>query len=260
VEVSVRSLVILLLFAPSLLFAQSRFDGTWQMKMETLRFSATPEEYLLDKGVYHCLTCSPRVDAKADGSDQSVTGHYFDRISVRVLDTNSVEFIQKKNGKTTFVVVETVSADDKSMTEYFTNTMGAETVKGKAGFLRVRKGPTGAHALSGAWQMETVRNATRAGTLTTYRSTEGGLNISDGGQTYEVKFDGKDYPTSWDPTHATSSLRVVNESTIEETDKQDGRTVVVTTMTVSADGRSMKIESDDKLRNSTMTYTAEKLP
>ncbi len=255
-----RSLVVLLLFTPSLLFAQSRFDGTWQMKMETIRFSGTPEEYLLDKGVYHCLTCAPRVDVKADGSDRNVTGHYFDSISVRVIDAKSVEFIQKKNGKTTFAVVETVSADDKTMTEEFTNTMGAEAVMGKARFQRVAKGPTGAHSLSGAWQMQTVRNATRASTLTTYRSTVGGLNISDGGQTYEVKFDGKDYPTSWDPAHATTSLRVVDESTIEETDKQDGRVVVVTTMTVSVDGRSMKVESDDKLRDSTMTYTAEKLP
>lgn len=255
-----RSLVILLLLSPTLLFAQSRFDGTWQMKMETLRFSGAPEEYLLDKGAYHCLTCSPRVDAKADGSDQSVTGHYFDSISVRVVDAKSVEFIQKKNGKTTFVVIETVSADDKTMTEDFTNTMGSEKVIGKAGFLRVSKGPTGAHQLSGAWQMQTVRNAGSAGTLTTYRSIAGGLNISDGGQAYVVKFDGKDYPTSWDPAHATASLRIVDESTIEETDKQDGKVVVVTRMIVSVDGQSMKVESGDKLRGSTMTYTAEKLP
>ena len=255
-----RRLLLLLLLAPSLLFAQSRFDGTWRMKMETLRFSGTPEEYLLDKGIYHCLTCSPRVDVQADGSEQQVTGHYFDRISVRVIDAKSVEFIQKKNGKATFAVVETVSADDKTMTEEFINTMGPEIVKGKAEFLRVRKGPTGAHPLSGAWQMQTVRNATRAGTLTTYRSTADGLEISDGGPGYEVKFDGKDYPTSWDPAHATTSLKAVDESTIEQTDKQDGKVAVVTTMTVSADGRSMKVESDDKLRGTSMTYTAEKLP
>jgi hypothetical protein len=66
----VKSLLALFLFAPSLLFAQSRFDGTWEMKMETLVFSYSPIEYLLDKGVFHCMTCTPRVDIKADGSDQ----------------------------------------------------------------------------------------------------------------------------------------------------------------------------------------------
>jgi len=44
----VKSLLALFLFVPSLLFAQSRFDGTWEMKMETLVFPYSPIEYLLD--------------------------------------------------------------------------------------------------------------------------------------------------------------------------------------------------------------------
>jgi hypothetical protein len=255
-----RTLFALLLLAPSFLFAQSRFDGTWQMKMDTLEFSGTPEEYLLEKGMYHCLTCAPRVDVKADGTNQRVTGHYFDTIAVRVINHGSVEFIQKKGGKTTFAVIETVSADGQTMTEAFTNTMGAETVTGKAGFTRVSKAPPGSHALSGKWQMQTVRNSTRAGTLTTYKSIAGGLTISDGSQSYDVKFDGRDYPASWDAAHATVSLKVIDDRTIEETDKQDGKVAVVTLMTVSKDGKSMRVESVDKLRDSTMTYTAEKQP
>jgi len=256
----VRSLCVFLLLAQPLLFAQSRFDGKWEMKMDTLRFSGTPEEYLLEKGIYHCATCAPRVDVRADGADQRVTGHFFDTISVRALDSRSVEFIQKKDRKVTFRAIETVSPDNQTMTEDFTNTMGAETVAGKAGFVRERKGPAGSHALSGAWQMQTVKNSTRAGTITSYRTTPGGLDISDGGPTYDVKFDGKDYPMNGDPGHATTSLRLIDEFTIEETDKQDGKIVVVTLMRVSKDGKSMKVESADQLRGSTMTYIAEKQP
>jgi len=255
----VRSLFALLFLTSSFLSAQSRFDGTWEMKMDTLRFSSAPEKYLLEKGTYHCLTCAPAVDVKADGTDQNVTGHYFDTIAVRMIDANSVEFIQKKSGKTTFTVIETVSSDGQTMTEDFTNTMAAETVAGKAGFTRVSLGPARSHALSGEWQMQTVKNATRAGTLTSYQSIAGGLKISDGSQTYEVKFDGKDYRTGAD-AHATTLLRLVDDYTIEETDKQDGRIVLVTRMTVSKDGKSMRVESIDKLRDSTMTYTAQKLP
>jgi hypothetical protein len=247
----------LLLLAPSFLFSQSRFDGTWEMKMDTLRFSATPKEYLLEKGIYHCVTCAPRVDVKADGTDQKVAGHYFNTIAVRVVDAQSVEFIQKKDGKVTFTVTENVSRDGLTMTEEFVNTMEAETVSGKAQFNRVSKGPPGSHSLSGKWQMQTVKNATRAGTLTTYRSISGGLKISDGSQSYEAKFDGKDYPASGD-SHATTSLKLIDDSTIEETDKEDGKVVVVTLMTVSKDGKTMKVESVDKLRGSTMAYTAEK--
>jgi hypothetical protein len=206
------------------------------MKTDTLRFSGAPEEYVLDKGMYHCTTCVPAVDVKTDGTDQKVTGHpYFDSIAVRILDGSSVRFTMKKGGKTTFECTETVSSDRKTMIEEFTNTSEAETVTGKAGFKRVGAGPTGAHALSGKWSMQTVS------------------------QSYEAKFDGKDYPVSG-AAHATVSLRLINDSTMEETDKLDGKVMTVARMTVSMDGKSMTVESSDKQRGGMMTYTAVKRP
>jgi hypothetical protein len=248
----VRNLLAVLLFAPSLLFAQSRFDGTWEMKMDTLRFSGTAEKYLLDKDMYHCLSCVPKVDVKTDGTDQKVAGYAnYDTLAVRILDSHSVKFTMKKEGKPTFVCTEMVSPDGQTMTEEFTNTMEAETVTGKAGFTRVSKGPTGSHALSGEWRMETIRNATRAGTLTTYQATAGGMKFSDGSQSYEAKFDDTDSPVS---------LKLIDDYTIEETSKQDGKVVGFKRMTVSKDGKSMKVESEDKRRGTTMTYTEEKQP
>jgi hypothetical protein len=47
-EVLDENLLSVLLFAPTLLFAQARFDGTWEMKMDTLEFSGPPEDYLLN--------------------------------------------------------------------------------------------------------------------------------------------------------------------------------------------------------------------
>jgi len=67
------------------------------------------------------------------------------------------------------VCTETVSPDDRDDGE-FTNTMEAETVTGKAKVHEVGKGPIGSHALSGEWRMDTVKNATRAGTLTTIQT------------------------------------------------------------------------------------------
>jgi hypothetical protein len=48
-------LCVLPLLCP-LLSAQSRFNGTWEMKMDTIRLSGPPEEYLLQNGMYHCLS------------------------------------------------------------------------------------------------------------------------------------------------------------------------------------------------------------
>ncbi len=157
----------------------------------------------------------------------------------------------KKEGKPTFVCTETVSPDGQKMTEKFTNTMEAETVTGKAGFTRVGKGPIGSHALSGVWRMDTVKNATRAGTLTTIQTTADGVRFSDGSQSYEARFDDTDSPVS---------LKQIDDYTIEETHKRDGKVVGVKRMSVSKDGKSMRIEAADKQRGTTMTYTAEKQP
>lgn len=253
------ALALLFLLTSSTLQAQSRFNGAWQMKMETLQFSGPPEEYLLVNGTYHCETCVPKVDVETEGTDHKVTGHPYDTLAVRILDNRSVSFTMKKDAKTTFECVETVSPDDRSMTEEFTNTAEAETVTGKANFTRLAQGPPGSHALSGKWSMQTVKNSTTAGTLTTYQSIAGGMKISDGSESYEVKFDGKDYPAGGG-THSTVSLKLIDENTLEETDKQDGKVMTVARMTVSKDGKSMRVESSDKQRGSTMTYTAERRP
>jgi hypothetical protein len=249
----------LIVFLTSAVFAQTRFDGTWEMKMDTLQFSGTPEEYLIDKGMYRCLSCVPRVDVKADGTDYKIAGHeaYYDTIAVKIVDANTVNFVFKKDGKPAATSIETVSADGQTMSEKFSNTMEKEAVVGTAGFTRLSAGPPGAHALSGQWRMDTVRNSSTAGTLTTFESIPGGLKISDGSQTCVAKFDGNDYSIG-KSGHATIALKLVDEYTLEETDKRDGKVMTVARMTVSKDGKSMRVESSDKQRGGTMIYTAEK--
>jgi hypothetical protein len=257
-----RNLFALLVFAASLLSAQSRFDGTWEMKMDTIQLAGPPEEYVIDKGMYHCLSCVPKIDVKTDGSDQKVAGHaYSDTLAVRVLDAKSVEFTSKKDGKTFFVATETVSSNGNTMTEEFTNTIENQPVSGKAKFTRVSKGPLGTHALSGSWSMRTIRNDASQDSLSTYQSTKDGMKWSDkNSQSYDAKFDGIDYPVQGDPGHMTVSLRRIDDDAIEETYKQEGKVIRLARMTVSKDGKSMRVVSTDKQRDGTMTYTAEKQP
>jgi len=254
-----RQRLFFALLLTSAAWAQSRFDGTWEMKMDTLQFSGPPEEYLIAHGMYQCLSCVPRVEVKADGTDYKIAGHeaYYDSIAVKIVDANTVNFAFKKDGKPASTTTETVSADGQKMTERFSNTMESENVTGTAGFTRVSAGPPGAHALSGQWQMDTVRNSTAAGTLTSFESFPHGLRISDGSQSCVAKFDGNDYPIG-KSGHATIALKLVDEYTLEETDKRDGKVMTVARMTVSKDGKSMRVESSDKQRGGTMIYTAEK--
>jgi hypothetical protein len=233
------------------------------MKMDTIQFSDSPGEYLLDKGMYHCFTCIPKVDVKADGTEQKGTGQAsFDTISVRVVDPSSVEFTFKKEGRLTFACTETVSPDGNTMVEEFTETPTSQPVTGHATFTRVSKGPFGSHPLSGSWQMRTIQNTASNRPSTSYQTTKDGLKMSSGGQSYDAKLDGKDYPVAGDPAHGTVSLRRIDDDTIEETYKQDGKVIRVTLTTVSENGKSMRVESTDRQtgRGATMTYTAEKRP
>ena len=257
-----KNTLALLLLAPSILFAQSRFAGTWVMKMDRLfEFSGTPEEYLLNDGVYHCLSCVPKVDVKTDGNDQKVTGHpTFDTISVRVVDSTSVEFAYKKAGQPTFACTETVSPDGTAMTEEFTGDTDLSTRDWTCDVYAIeQQGPPGSHALSGSWQMRTVKNISTTGPTTTYETIKNGLRVSAGGRQFEARFDGRDCPVQGDPGQMVS-LKRMGDDTIEQTEKQDGKVMRVMLITVSKDGKSMRIESTDKQRGGTMRYEAWKRP
>ena len=72
------------------------------------------------------------------------------------------------------------------------------------------------------------------------------------------KFDGKDYPYKGDPGTTSVSLKKINANTLEETDKRDGKITSVSRATVSSDGKTMKIDVDDKLHGTTASYVAMK--
>jgi hypothetical protein len=137
----VKCLLALFLLMPCLSFGQSRLDGTWEMKMETLVFSYSSIEYLLDDGMFHCMTCVPRVDVKADGSDQKPIGNpHYDTVAVRVVNATSVDFIRKKSCRHVFACTEIVSPVADTKTEKFSETPTTQRVTGKAVFTRVAKG------------------------------------------------------------------------------------------------------------------------
>jgi len=92
-----RLFLILALMAPAMLFAQSPFDGSWLIKLDTAQLPKKPNIYLVDKDMYECSTCTPKYKVKADGTDQKVTGHpYYDTVAVKVVDDHTVETTEKK--------------------------------------------------------------------------------------------------------------------------------------------------------------------
>jgi hypothetical protein len=257
-----RLLVLLCLWiAPTVVLAASALDGTWKTKADSFHVSGTPSALEINQGMYRCTSCVPPIVIKADGTDQSVTGHdYYDAVAVRIVNNNSFERTSKKGGKIAWTDSATVSADGKTLTENWVDYSGAQPAKGTTTSTRLTAGPAGSHAASGTWQQASFSDGSDSLVTVKYQSTADGLKMEWNGQSYDAKFDGKEYLTKNDPGNTMVSLKRIDANTIEETDKRAGKVTDVIRITVSADGKSLTVVDTDPVRNTKMTYTMIKQP
>ena len=240
-------------------FAQKAFDGTWRFKIDSGQFKGA-DKYLIANGVWHCETCVPKEVVPADGKPHKIVGQpYYDTLTVKTPDDRTVELTAEKNGKVVSSSKTTASADGKTLTSdvSFTSQSGQNgsftTVSDRIGEV-----PSG-NKVSGTWQARKVETASENITRVTFKSTSDGLSMKDQmGDSYDAKFDGKDYPYQGDPGTTSVVLKKIDDNTIEETDKRDGKVTTVARMTVQPNGKTLKFVVDDKLHNQQAHWTAEK--
>jgi hypothetical protein len=255
-----RSMLIVTVFLAVPVLAQSAFDGTWKMNPQSAQFQSH-DKFLLQNGSWHCETCVPKIAVKADGNPQKVSGSpYYDMITVREVNDHVVEITRTKDSKVVNTEKLTASDDGKELsTEFSFTSEGGQQGNGKGVYQRTAAAPAGANKVSGTWKPAKFESASDSMTTFTFKTTEDGISMSDGtGDSYDAKFDGKDYPYKGDPGTTSVVLKKIDANTIEETDKRNGKVTTVTRMTVASDGKSMKMATQDKLRNSTYSSTAEK--
>ncbi len=117
----------------------------------------------------------------------------------------------------------------------------------------------GAHAISGSWKREKIESASDNGLTFTYAMTGDGVNFKQSdGESYSAKFDGKDYPYNGDPTVSTVALKKIDSHTFEEIDKKDGKVVGTARISLSPDGKSLTLVSQDMRQGITDTFVADK--
>ncbi|WP_254424401.1 hypothetical protein [Rhodanobacter sp. C05] len=247
---------------PTPAMAQSAFDGTWKVDLSKVHAPKKPDVLLLQNGMYDCKTCAPAISIKADGTGQQVTGHpYFDMMAVKVVDDHTIQETDKKAGKVVATSTMTVAPDDKTATFEFTDSSNtnADPVTGKGTMMRVAKGPAGAHAISGSWRTTSYGNVSDNGLTFTYKVDGDSLSMtSPTGQSYSAKTDGTDAPYKGDPGTTSVSVKKLDKNTLQETDKRDGKVISIAKMTVAADGKTMTIAVNDKLRGTSMSLVAAK--
>jgi hypothetical protein len=254
--------LLALLLLPVLGTAQNPFDGTWKFNPSSMQFDKKPDEYLLQNGMYDCKTCKPPISIKANGMDQSVTGHpYFDTMSIKAVDDHNVEMTTKRAGTVVGTEKDSISSDGKTLTINWTDSgqPSGGTQMGTFMMTRVKSGPAGANLISGSWKAEKLEQSTDSGLLWTFKITGDEVMMTNPtGQSYTAKLDGADAPYKGDPGINSVSVKMHGKDTLEETDKRDGKIIYISKMTVTSDGKTMKIVYEDKLHGTTTKGDAMK--
>ena len=253
---------ILSLVIPMQALAQSPFDGTWRINLDESQSSAKPDVYLLQDGTYRCSTCDPPLEIPADGHDHKITGEpCYDTVSIKVVGDRTTEEIDKRNGKAVGTTRMIVSSDGNTATVEWTESCNAQgdAVVGKDILSRVAKAPSGAHAISGSWRITKRVNRSENALVVTLKLEGNIFSFADpAGQGYTAKLDGTETPFKGDLGGTIVSVKRIDENTIEETDKRDGKIVEVTRFAVSADAKTMTVSMDNKANDTTRQFVAYK--
>jgi hypothetical protein len=255
-----RALPSLALLVSATAFAATPFDGTWKARADSTQVTGKPDTFAISNGVYTCSNCVPPYRVTADGSDQIVPGHaYVDHEAVKIVGPSSVEITDKQAGKVVFKQSLSLSANGSKLTAVFTSYAGQKPVTGTYTETRIAPAPAGAHAISGTWRQDSF-NTSDVGSMVTLSGSADGLKMVWNGQTTNVKFDGKQYPTLADPGKTMVAMRKLDDRTLEETDRRLGKVTDVIVWALAPDGKTITVSDTDPLHETKTTWVLEKQP
>jgi len=235
-------------------------NGTWKTDKASVKFEQKPDDILLQGGTYKCSTCIPSLSVAADGQFHDVAGRaYSDSMSVKVVDDKTVEMKSRKGGRDTFAATLTVSADGNTLTRKFkdSSTPNAPAVEGASSSSRAGPAPAGAHAISGQWTPNEVKEYSEDALNATYKVDGNKVTWSGQGQTYTAEIGGPAVPVTGDIGGSTVAVTQDGNS-LKETFSREGKVVNETVTTVSADGKSMTWVVTDPRDGSKVSGTAAK--
>ena len=256
-------LLLLAVSLPATSIAQSVFDGRWRMDSVQDQVPTEPAVFLLQDGAYHCPSCHPPLEIKADGTDQKIAGApCYDTVAITIVDPSSIFETDRRNGKTVGGSRKIVSPDGKTLTNEWSESCNAEenVITGSQILTRIKDGPPGAHAVSGSWQVSKPAELSENALVGTFKLDDDTFNFSDPtGQSYAAKLDGTETPIKGDLSNTLVSVRRIDATTVEQTDRRDGKIVQIVRYSVASDGKSMTITFTNKVRGTTSQSTAHKL-
>ena len=253
-----RILITALALLPAAALA-SAFDGTWKMRPDSLKLTGKADQFQVLEGTYTCSSCVPEIKVKADGSDQKVEGHdYYDTVAVTVVSPSALHRVSKKAGKLVYTDNYEVSSDGNTLTVKFQDYTGSKMATGTFTETRRAAAPPGAHRASGSWQPGQLQDANEAARTVAYQMTNEQFSMHWNGQSYNAKFDGKQYPGHNDPGGTAVTVKRLNDTTVEETDHRQGKVTDEIRLAAGSDGKSIEVTDNDVIHHQITTYTLDK--
>ncbi|MGH8184266.1 MAG: hypothetical protein ACREPH_11475 [Rhodanobacteraceae bacterium] len=251
----------LALLVPACALAQSAFNGTWKTNASSIKSSGRPLVIHLKNGVFESNS-HPPIKVKADGADHAVTGHPgYDTVAIEVLNDHSIKETEKKDGKVVATVTVTVTPDGKTANYEYTDHTSTGMASGKGAAERVAKGAAGSNAVAGTWKFGHIENASANGLTATYKVEGDDFSFSDPtGNAYTAKINGKAVPftSGMGVSSITVALKRMGKDSLRETWYRDGKETSQDTMTIAADGKTMKTTNRDLTNQTHGSSMAEK--
>jgi hypothetical protein len=217
--------------------AAAAINGSWKLDVNSVRFEATPDEYLLQNGIFTCKSCKPPYSVAADGAYHPVNMPYFDHDSIKVVNAHTVIETTKKGGRPVRVSTMTVSADGNTSTVEFTDTSRPGLpVKAVVTRNRVGSAPAGAHAISGQWKPSKLSSFNDV--AFTYKVSGSSFQSSSpNGTSYEARIGDGDTPVRGDIAGTRVSVAKVGDNSYQVIFRRNGKIVGINTVAAVAEGK-----------------------
>ena len=217
--------------------ANDPFVGEWKLNPARSKLTDQMKVESVDANKYVFDFGGGSETVVVDGTDQP--GNFGSTLSVSVEGPDTWKVIRKKDGRMLITATWKLSKDGNTLTDDFT---GIESNGSRFDLNYVYKRTAGGTGFAGTWvsTSETVNSVF----VLQVRPYEGdGLSFIDPSEeeTKNVKFDGKDYPNLGPNVvpGSASSVRRVNERTLEMTDKIDGKVMDAQRIELSSDLKTL---------------------
>jgi hypothetical protein len=255
---SIIALTLALSVSPS--DARTGFDGTWKLEATATHRSATRFEIELHDGVFTCRWCVPVWSVPADGAFHRVEGQRrYDEASVQIISPSSAVFTRRKDGRTYYQAVDTISRDGSLMSFAYMEIVGEGKVETGTGlWSRLATGPSGSHPVSGQWRELWVKSTSEGEVAFTISTIGDAFRIDLApGETLAATVDGPAEPIQGDARGTKASLRRDGDTALVQTDYRNDEVVSITRYTL-LDAATMELIVEDSHNGGTSHYRARR--